>query len=301
MEHIQKAGGTLSEEHVEPLAERVSSGVHAYRLSALEIAEGALLADVAVIFQLLIRFLPVVGDALRLMVPVVFAVLIVRRGLYVGCMSLCVALFMVAVVLGPTGIPLMLLGAGAGLFLGLTMRHRLRHITTIFLGVVCGALALWAVLLLTSFLSGGPSFLVHGMRQTFALLTPLLGQLFKLVGLGSFWQHTLLSRLDCLIQWGLQHWLLLFYLMACLLCMPLVTVVYLFTNVFLRLLGYQVRPFPGYSLEGLLNRCASQILKLVSWPAFAKIRWLYNLRVEVRRLNIARVRRRRLERGAKSR
>src|SRR5690348_9438357 len=106
----------------------------ARRLSAIEIAEGALLADIGVVFQLLIKYLPVGGAFLALMIPVIFAVIVLRRGLYVGCMSLCVALFIICIVLGPGGVPFLLLETGAGLFLGVTMRHRLSHLLTIALG-----------------------------------------------------------------------------------------------------------------------------------------------------------------------
>ncbi len=211
------------------------------------------------------------------------------------------ALFMIVIVLGPAGTPLMLLEAGAGLFLGLTMRHRLRHSATIFLGVVCGGLALWSVLLLTSFLSGGPGFLIHGIRQSYASFAPLLGQFFRPIGQENTWQYTLLPRLNSLVQWGLQNWLLLFYLVACFFCVPLVIAVYLVTNFFLRLLGYPVRPFPGYRLEGLLHWCTRLLFKLIPRSAFTRFSLLHNLKREVRRLNIARLRQRKLEREAGSR
>ena len=54
------------------------------RLSPIEIAEGALLADVAVIFQLLWLYLPVVGGFFRVLIPVVFTVLVLRRRLQAG-------------------------------------------------------------------------------------------------------------------------------------------------------------------------------------------------------------------------
>src|SRR5437868_4911419 len=87
---------------------------------SIEIAEGALLADIAVIFQLVAIYLPIGGDWLRLLIPIVFAIIVLRRGLYVGCMSFCVAIFIVGIVAGPGRIILMLLEGPAGLFLGVT-------------------------------------------------------------------------------------------------------------------------------------------------------------------------------------
>ncbi|HLI70063.1 MAG TPA: DUF2232 domain-containing protein [Ktedonobacteraceae bacterium] len=302
IEDIQKTRKTiLLEENTRSTPRRVLPDMRARRLSAIEIAEGALLANIGVVSQLLIQILPVGGNAIALMIPVVFAVLVLRRGLYVGCMSLCVTLFMIIIVLGPAVVPIMVLEAGAGLFLGMTMRHRLRHFTTISLGIICGALAFWSVLLLTSYLSGGPGFLIHLMRQSYAAFTPLLGQAFELIGREGTWQHTLLPRLNSFMQWGLQHWLLLLYLGACLLCIPIVTAVYLITNFFLRLLGYQVRPFPGYRLEGMLNRCAQLLFRLIPRRVFIRSHWLHNLKVEVRRLNIARLRQHRLEKEVEDR
>ena len=59
------------------------------KLNAIEIAEGALLANIAVIFQLLALYLPVGGIVFALLVPTVFTVLVLRRGFYASIMGLC--------------------------------------------------------------------------------------------------------------------------------------------------------------------------------------------------------------------
>lgn len=277
--------------------ERVVPTWRRRRLSAIEIAEGALLADIGVIFQLLIKFLPVGGVVLQLLVPVIFAVLVLRRGFYVGCMSLCVALFVVCIVMGPGGAPLFLLESGAGLFLGLTMRYRLGHLVTCVAGIFGGGLALWMVLLFYSFVGGGTSVLLRGMHQSYASATTVLALLFRTVGLGAFWQTKLFPPFDAFMQWGFQNWLLLYYLLACVACVPLVLGVYLVVNFFLRLLGYQVRPFPGYLLEGWLYALGGGLFKLVPRRAFARFPALRRLKSELRRLNRARLRQHRLEKG----
>lgn len=279
-----------------PSPKRAFSRLQARRLSAIEIAEGALLADIGVVFQLLIKYLPIGGDFLRLLVPVVFALLVLRRGLYVGCMSLCVSLFIISIVLGPSGAPLLLLEAGAGLFLGLTMCHRLRHLSTISLGVLCGALALWSVILFATLLSGGPASLIHGLRQAYNSFVPLFALLFKLVGLGTFWHRTLFPLLDRFMQWGFQNWLLLLYLGACLICTPIVIVIYWITNLFLRLLGYQVHPFPGTHLVGPLYWFILKIMQPIPPRILLNFPLLYHLKCEVRRLKMAYSRQRRLAR-----
>jgi len=65
------------------------------KLSAIEIAEGALLADIAVIFQLLSLYLPIGKSFLRILIPIVITIIVLRRRLYVGMMGLRVALFLV--------------------------------------------------------------------------------------------------------------------------------------------------------------------------------------------------------------
>src|SRR5205085_890588 len=46
------------------------------KLSAIEIAEGALLADIAVIFQLLSLYLPIGKSFLRILIPIVFTIIL---------------------------------------------------------------------------------------------------------------------------------------------------------------------------------------------------------------------------------
>ncbi len=298
IEDIQETYGALSES-----ASSASSGPArkwgARRLSAIEIAEGALLADIAVVFQLLIRYLPVGASIVMLLVPVIFAVIVLRRGLYTGIMSLCVALFIVCIVLGPGDVPFMLLETGAGLFLGLTMRHRVNHLLTIVSGVAGGGVALWAVLLLLLSLTGGSRTMVRLMQRVYTALTPLIGLLFRFVGLGAFWRYTLFPVVNDFMQWGFQHWLLLLLLACWVVCIPLVIAVYLVVNLFLRLLSYQVRPFPGYRLEGLLYGLAYRLFGLVPRRMFTRFPLLYGLKREVRRLNIARLRQQRLEKEAR--
>lgn len=264
LKDADKAAITVTEEAAPPLRRAIPS-LRARRLSAIEIAEGALLADIAVVFQLLIFYLPVGGIYVSVIVPTIFAILVLRRGFYVGCMSLCVAVFMVSIIRGPGGVPLLILEAGAGLFLGLTMRARLSHLLTIGLGVIGGGIALWAVLLLAVLLSGGPYLFLLSLHRLYDFATALLSLVFRFVHLGGLWQQYLFPLVDGFMQWNFQHWLVLVYLFACILCIPMVLAIYFITNFFLRLLGYQVRPFPGYRVEGLLYWLARRLLSLLTF------------------------------------
>ncbi|HEX7736319.1 MAG TPA: hypothetical protein VF458_15810, partial [Ktedonobacteraceae bacterium] len=158
------------------------------------------------------------------------------------------------------------------------------------------------------------------LHLSYASSTRVAGLFFGFLHLDNFWQGWLFPLVDRFVQWGFQHWLLYYYFLSCLICVPLVLGVYFVVNFFLRVLGYKVRPFPGYLLEGWLLALLVWLLKLasrlvartrwlvahlffrrtsVSWSEPARVPVLYHLTCEVRRLNIARLRQRRLEREAR--
>jgi hypothetical protein len=107
-----------------------------------------------------------------------------------------------------------------------------------------------------------------------------------------------LPLLDSFVQWGQQHWPVLLLLAACGICIPLVVIVYVIVNACVRLLGYQVRPFPGSQLSGLLYWLAVCLCRLCPGWAYARVPLLRQLRCQVRLLNRARLRQRREEREA---
>ncbi len=286
-------------ESFSPLSKRAFPALRPRSLRAIEIAEGALLADIGVVFQLLIKFLPVGAAALYMLVPVIFAVIVLRRGLYVGCMSLCVALFVVCIVMGPGGAPFFLLTAGAGIFLGVNMRLRLHPLFTFLTGVIGGGAALWAVLLFYVFVGGGALVLLRGLHQSYAALSNIAYQVASFFHLGGFWLQYVYPQLDRFVQWGFAHWPFFYYLISCLVSVPLVLAVYFVVNFFLRVLGYQVRPFPGYLLEGWLLALVKGLCWLLPRWLLVRFAVLKHLKCEVRRLNIARLRQRRLEREAR--
>src|SRR5579859_1838724 len=182
------------------------------KLNALEIAEGALLSDIAVVFQLLVLYLPVGGDFFRLLIFIVFAVLVLRRGLYVGVMGMCVSFFIVGVVMGPAFIPAMFLEAAGGLFLGFTMRHRLHHITLILIGISCGALSLYCLTFITLFLGGLPiANVVRPLRDAYLVMVNIANTVSAGVGLGNWWRHMLYPPINALAMWCLMYWRALLY------------------------------------------------------------------------------------------
>ncbi len=244
------------------------------KLSAIEIAEGALLADIAVIFQLLVIYLPVGDTFFRLLIPIVFAVLVLRRGLYPGIMALCVALFIVGLMTGLQFLVLMLLECGAGLFLGFTMKYRLRHFILIFAGVTGSALLVYGLLILSTLLTGFPlSRLVLELQKSYETAISLVNVIAANVGLGTWWRHSIYPTVGSLAKWGFTYWWALLLVALWVVLWPVVTVVYFTTNLFVRLLGYQVRPFPDGRPGRLLRRMARFIVRRVLRSEIGK-RWI---------------------------
>ena len=232
------------------------------KLSAIEIAEGALLADIAIVFQLLTLYLPIGGDFFRVLIFIVYAVLVLRRGLYVGVMGMLVALFISAIVLGPQLVVFMLLEATGGLFLGFTMKHRMSHFSLLLIGITGGALALYSVIFLSTFLLGLPfSTLVRGLHNAFSGAMSLIGVLSGSVGLGVWWQHSLVPLIMPVAIFGFTYWWAFYYIALWVLLCPFVVAIYAVTNSLIRTLGYQVRPFPDGRLHKWMRRFARSLLK----------------------------------------
>jgi len=259
------------------------------KLTAIEIAEGALMADIGVIFQLLTKVLPVGGGIFRLLIPIIYTIIVLRRSFYVGCMSLVVTLFIAALISGPGASFFMLLECGAGLFMGLTMKYHMRHLAILFLGVTSGTLAFYILLILFDLITGIPlRGLALSVQLTYKSVIGLVGLIVSLVGLSNWWQHSILPPLNSLANLAFTYWWITFYIISWVFIMPVVIVVYYITNLFVRLLGYQVRPFPGGKLDDLVYWILRKLIKLIPKGSIGK-HWLaQTLTREVRRLGIAR-------------
>ena len=253
------------------------------RLSAIEIAEGALLADIAVIFHLLTLYLPIGGDWFRLLIFVVFALLVLRRGLYAGIMGLCVATFLTAALSGINFTALMVLEGTGGLFLGITMRNRWRHLPLLFVGVTCGAIALFSLIVLSYLLLGIPlSDLVRGMHQAYTAALAVMNPLAASLGLGAIWQHNLLPTVNTVANLAFTYWLAALYVVSWIGLCPVVAGIYYLTGLFVRLLGYEVRPFPGGRLQKLLRWLAQKLTRWVGKSPLGKRPAMHTLLKQIR-------------------
>ncbi len=235
----------------------------ARELTAIEVAEGALLADVAVLAQLVAIYLPIFDMLARLIIAVVFALLVLRRGLLVGALAALVACFLIAALSGLTFIVALGLTCGAGLFLGLAMKSRLPHIPLILLGMTGGAATLTLTLLLFALLAGLPlSDFGRELARSFRAMVALAGWLAGWAGLAGWWQSRALPLAEPAARALQVYWWAFFPLALWLLLGPVVLLMYSTTNLAVRLLGYQVRPFPGPRAERAIAWVARLPLRL---------------------------------------
>lgn len=229
-------------------------------MSAIEIAEGALLADIAVLLQLVAIYLPVIDLLTRFVIPIILAVLVLRRGLAVGIMSSCVSCFLIGMLSGLSFMIPMLLVCTAGLFLGVTMRRRWRHLPLLLLGTTGGALAVCGVTVLFSLVTGVPLSLIA--RQLDLAYQAAFGLAdFVAAGLGyaAWWRQ---MAYPALAQTTLEYWPLLYLAALWIFLVPVVILMYFTTNYSVRLLGYNVRAFPGGAVERQLVRGARRLIGL---------------------------------------
>lgn len=258
------------------------------KLTAIEIAEGALLADIGVILQLLALYLPIGKSIFHLITPIVFTIIVLRRGFYVGLMSMTVAMFLIAIVSGPTHLFLMTLEGGAGVFLGLTMKLRLNHLVLILLGTTSGAFVLYALLLASNLVLGiSLATMEKSLQLSINGAITFAGIAARIVGLHNWWQHTALPALDVVIAFALGHFLVTFYMAIWVVILPVVIVMFYVTNISVRLLGYQVRAFPGGWLDRLLLWVVRVLTRFLP-VRLRKQRIVHTITREARRLGIAR-------------
>ena len=259
------------------------------KLTAIEIAEGALLADIAVILQLLTIYLPVAGGYITLLVPIPFTVLVLRRNLYAGIMGLCVAFFVIGMLTGIQSFFPMLLEGGAGLFLGIMMRYRVRDVPLVLLGATGSALLLSGLIILTTLLSGVPiTRTLLSLHRNYDAIAASLGYAAAHIGLGSWWKHNAYPIVISFETLIFTYWWALIYMLVWLVLCPVVIIVTTVTNFFVRLLGYDVRPFPGGILDKLIRWIIQTLIRLALRLGLGKHRLTGTLIKEVRRRGITR-------------
>ncbi len=234
------------------------------KLSAVEIAEGALLADIAIIFQLIATYLPVGGGIFQVLVPTVFTVLVLRRGFYAGMMGVCVAIFVTCMLTGLGAGAVMLLECGAGVFLGITMKYHMRHLLLIFLGVTSSAILVYGGTWFFAFLLGtNAQHFVIQFQKIYDAAIHVVNFVASQIGLDNVWRHGLYPTVAQVASFVFTYWWWMLFVIYWVALWPIVILIYYITNVLVRLLGYKVRPFPGGKLERFLHSLVRFIIKPV--------------------------------------
>ncbi|MGH2486036.1 MAG: DUF2232 domain-containing protein [Ktedonobacterales bacterium] len=231
------------------------------RMSALDMAEGGLLADVGIVLDLASIYLPIIGAILTPTVPTPFAILTLRRGPRVAFVASAVAMFLVTVLAGPHFGWRMGLEAALGILMGWAMRRRWRSLTIVVAGTIIVATASFFAALLVLVATGLPTHdVVRELRNVLHVLAGLAAFATTAVGLHSQW----LAVRPGLVSFGnalLTVWPLLLYAYATAFALPAVIVYYAIANSAARVLGADARPFPPRWIARLILWC----LRIALW------------------------------------
>ncbi|GCE24562.1 hypothetical protein KDA_00460 [Dictyobacter alpinus] len=243
-------------------------------LQAIEIAEGALLADIAVAFQFLKTFLPVGGGFFYAMNFIVFTILVLRRGVYVELLSMCVAIFVMSIFVGPYSIIALVTQGLAGAFLGFTLKHRFHYIPIALSGALAGASYIFILTVGVAWLTGIPfDIYINGLHRTYKAAMSLIALTAQRVGLEAMWQQNFYPHMVTLSQWAFDHWALAYYCLLLIFFVPAILGIYAVVNSFVRMLGYDVRPMLSGKSRRWLQRLRRRIVKLAVKRKTERQRW----------------------------
>ena len=235
----------------------------ARRLTPIEVAEGALLADLAVLCQLVWTYLPLPGLLFRFLIPTIFAVIVLRRRLEVGLLALAVAVFVAGVVTGPNLLDLIYMGLEGvgGLFLGVTMLRRWGHLPILFVGTIglTGSSAAVAILTILIFLPIAD--VLKDYQRLYETSVSTIDTLMHFFGLYTTWRAVVYPTFTTAAVLALQYWVLLIVLNSLVVALPTMIAMYLLSNLLVRLLGHEVAPFPGGFIHRLALRWTRRLIR----------------------------------------
>ena len=234
------------------------------RLAPIEIAEGALLADVAVLCQLVWTYLPLPGFFFRFLIPAIFTVIVLRRRLSAGILALAVAVFVAGVVTGPNLFDLLYLGLEGvgGLFLGVVMQRRWGHLAILTLGTLGLTASSLAVGALTIVIFVPLAEVTRGYEQLVKLAFGTMDSLTTAIGSYAVWRSEAYPIAATVAAFMLKYWWLMFIANTFVVAVPTMILMYFLTNLLVRLLGHEVRPFPGGFLHRLARRWTRRLVRL---------------------------------------
>ena len=231
-------------------------------LDAIGLAEGGLLADVAIVLDLAAIYLPIVGTLLSFAVPTPFAILMLRRGTRATLLAGAVAAFLISILSGPHFGWRMALEAMAGLVLGGAMRARIRPGLAFLSVTLLVATLTFVAALGVIFITGLPvSDVVGEFHNGLSSAARVVAFGAAFFGLESQWL-AIRPTLVALGLLALRAWPLLLFLAAVTSVLPVVACYYALANATADVLGYDVRTFPSPAFL----RLARLVIVLVSLP-----------------------------------
>jgi uncharacterized protein YybS (DUF2232 family) len=223
-------------------------------VDALSLAEGGLLADVAVLVDLVRVYLPVVGVVFAPLLPTPFALLVLRRGVRPTLLAVAVAVLLMTLMVGPHYGWRIGVSGLAGLALGYAMKKQMRPALIVAVGIVGTTLFVNAFFFVSLWALAVPvKDLVAELQNLFHTANGVAAFIAGHLGLNSLWQQ-IAPPLLALESWLTVHWTLMVF--ALLFCWAVATVVlhYAITNGFIRFFGFAVPPFPSPRFERLVRK-----------------------------------------------
>lgn len=226
--------------------------------SGRAIAEGALLADLTVMVVLAGLYVPYASAALAAIAPFPLLLLVLRQGWRVSIEACIAACMLVTFLTGPFASFAVFTIAIRAFALGIGLRRGWPVRKTILAGTTFMWVIVWLGVTLAAFLL--PSWRAateQGIVFTYHQGTAVLGFVLKLAGHAALW-HQLSPRLDDLLAWFMQRWLLFFPLLVWPVLLVACTAEYVIVEVILPHFGINPPPFrlplPGKAAGGRVRR-----------------------------------------------
>jgi hypothetical protein len=218
-------------------------------VSALELAEGGLLADVGVIIFLLViyvpalAYVPFLNNVIEAGGPVPFAILMLRRGVRATLLGSFVAGFLVTILSSPHYGWRMAVYGLLGMLFGWALRRRAPSWLAIALGTVAFAAIGFFQFIALLIVLGLPLTDVTGFLQN-ALnsLAWLIGVVAEWLGMTQFWQSAL-PTFQQFAALAVQYWPVTLMIYLVITTIPFTAIMYSLMVSSARVMGHDVRPF----------------------------------------------------------
>lgn len=126
-------------------------------LSARSLVEAAMMVAITVLLAFLNYMVPIIGLLGPLVLPLPFAILVLRRGMKLGIFAAVCSAILIALLLNPLASLLLMVEYGLlGLFLGLSFRKGYKPMTTLIVGTLIVAVGTMLNLVLSTYVAGLP-------------------------------------------------------------------------------------------------------------------------------------------------